>query len=513
MKEYTTEIKKYFSGKWGYLAVLLLGILICLNLTLSGSLSKAVGFGLLPFVIVVAFELVKHPKVLFFILFAVNYIIMGLLRYVNLGIPTSVLMDGLFMMTIIMLAIHSLKDPEGWSRVMNAMVGIYALWIIFCLIEAFNDTTGTGFAFKPWFQEVRPLAFHIFYIIVIYALLFNKLKDIKWLLFIWGIFILLASAKGYWQRNQGFDRYEMAWLWSVGARTHFISTGIRYFSFFSDAANYGSNMASSMVVFSICALYIKKKREKLYCLLIALAAGYSMFISGTRSAIMVAIIGFVVFTFLAKNWKYFLLAVMLLVTSIVFFKYTTLGDTNRFIHRMRTAFNPTQDASFQVRLNNQKALRTYMREASWGIGIGRNRSNVPVNNKYWLAATTPPDSTLVSIWMKTGIIGLVIFLTVVISMLIGESYIILFKIKHKELRGILTAFTCGAACMLVAGYGNEVYTQYPNSLLFFGTQALVFIGPYFDRKMTEADEQKKLEDQKKVIDTEMEEIKQNEQIA
>lgn len=494
MSEHIAEIKEHLSGKWGLLAILLLGILICCNLVWTGSLPAAIGWGLLPLIFLAVFLLIDHPKVLFFLVFTINYIIMGLIRYVNLGVPTSVIMDVIFMATIFLLAIHSVKDTQSWSRVFNAMTGIYVIWIIYCLIEAFNNTTGTGFAFTPWFREVRPMAFHIFYIIIIYALLFKKLKDIKWFLLIWGVFILLATAKGYWQKNHGFDHYEMAWLWSVGARTHFINTGIRYFSFFSDAANYGSNMAASLVVFSICALHVKEKWRKIFFWIVAIGAGYGMMISGTRSALMVALMGFTMFTILAKNFKFFVLALAVVGASVFIFKYTKIGDSNRLVHRMRTAFD-SKDASFQVRLNNQKALKTYMKEAPWGIGIGRNSENVPVTNKYWLAATTPPDSSLVAIWMRTGIIGLVIFLTVTISMIIAESYILMFKIKHKELRGILASFTCAAACMLIAAYGNDIYTQYPNSLLFFGAQALVFLGPYFDKQMTEEEEQKKIANQ------------------
>ena len=51
---------------------------------------------------------------------------------------------------------------------------------------------------------------------------------------------LLAAAKGYWQKNKGFDSTELSWLWAYGARTHFIHSGIRYFSFFTDAGLFGA---------------------------------------------------------------------------------------------------------------------------------------------------------------------------------------------------------------------------------------------------------------------------------
>ena len=108
---------------------------------------------------------------------------------------------------------------------------------------------------------------------------------------------------------------------------------------------------------------------------------------------------------------------------------------------------------------------------------------LPQNNKYWIVSLTAPDSTLVYIWMRTGSVGITVFMIVLVFAIIAESFIVLFCIKDKQLRGILTAFTCGSACMIVAAYGNFVYQQYPNTLLVFGLQTLVFMGPYFDRQI------------------------------
>lgn len=179
------------------------------------------------------------------------------------------------------------------------------------------------------------------------------------------------------------------------------------------------------------------------------------------------------------------------------------GDGNQFIRRMRTAFDP-EDASLQVRLTNQKAIKAYMKEAPWGIGIGigMGADQLPPNNKYWIVSVTPSDSTLVYIWMRTGAIGIVLYLFVLCLAIVAASFIVLFRIRDKQLRGILTAFTCGSACMIVAAYGNNIYHQYPNTLLVFGLQTLVFMGPYFDRQLTAEKEQKALEQQHEIRPTE-----------
>lgn len=492
LNEKLQDIRTELQGKWGILAIFLLGWLLCLKYILNGNLSIGMIIGLSPLVLLVGGLFIKKPIILFAVLFTVNYFIMGSLRYLinhPLPLPTSVIMDILYLTLVCILLVKCVWGHYEIRRIGIGILFIYLIWVLYCLIQAFNNTCDTGYEFTAWFKDVRPYAFHGIYIIIIFAILFRKAEHIKWFLYVWAIFTLLAVAKGYWQRNHGFDQYEWWWLWMGGERTHLIHSGVRYFSFFSDAANFGSNMAFCTVTFGLTALYIKGWKSKIFFLAVAIAAGYGLIIAGTRSALFVALAGFVLYTLLSKNWKMFLTSVILITATIGFLKFTTIGDDNRLIHRMRTAFDP-KDASLQVRLENQKAMKAYMKEAPWGIGIGRSGNNVPSTNKYWLVATTASDSTLVDLWIRTGSIGITIYLLLYVVTMIGGCYIVLFKIKHKELRGILTALLCGAACMMVAAYGNNIYLQYPNGLLIFGCETLVYLGPYFDRQLTKQKEEK-----------------------
>ena len=100
---------------------------------------------------------------------------------------------------------------------------------------------------------------------------------------------LLAVAKGYMQKNQGFDSAELAWVMTRGYNTHILKTGIRYFSFFTDAANYGCGMGLSLVVFFLSSFYTKNKYLKIFYLIVAAGAGYGLLISGTRASMAVPI--------------------------------------------------------------------------------------------------------------------------------------------------------------------------------------------------------------------------------
>jgi hypothetical protein len=52
-----------------------------------------------------------------------------------------------------------------------------------------------------------------------------------------------------------------------------------------------------------------------------------------------------------------------------FFKFTMIANGNDQVRRMRTAFDPN-DASLQVRLDNQKILKGYLDSRPFGGGIG-----------------------------------------------------------------------------------------------------------------------------------------------
>lgn len=172
---------------------------------------------------------------------------------------------------------------------------------------------------------------------------------------------LLAAAKGYWQKNKGFDSTELSWLWAYGARTHFIHSGIRYFSFFTDAGLFGASMGLSCTVFTLTFFYTKNLFLRLFYLIVGMAGFYGLLISGTRSAIAVPIAGLGLFLFLSKSWKIGIISFILLVGGVGMLKYTKIGESNKLIRRMRTVFD-TEDQSMMARFENQKALNaTWMK--------------------------------------------------------------------------------------------------------------------------------------------------------
>lgn len=194
--------------------------------------------------------------------------------------------------------------------------------------------------------------------------------------------------------------------------------------------------------------------------------------------------GFLVYVFLSKSFKIAIPFTAVMGLFVFMLAFTTIGNGNQQIRRMRSAFNK-DDASANQRTINQQAMKKYLAEAPWGIGMHIGYQNVPANNKYTFMATVPPDSEYVFIWIHTGVIGISIFLITMVMMLGGACWIVFFKLKSPSLRGIGAGFCCAFVSQQLGGYGNQVLMQFPNCLLFYGGLSLVYALPFIEKEWVE----------------------------
>lgn len=465
------------------MAIMVIVTLLCIFLSVKVQSGMGVALGILPFALIFTYLCILNQYIALVLLAVVNYFIMGLGRYITLPIPTSVVFDIVFGFIFITVLFRNLANKDDFRNVFNLYLAFMLVWFTYCFINVGNHATGT-IHFNAWLGNVRVISLYALITSVIIAISAKNYKFIHWFLILWGILTLLAVAKGYWQKNHGFDTAEWAWVSTRGAKTHLLSTGTRYFSFFTDAANYGCGMGLSLVTFFLSSLYVKHKLLKTFYLLVAAAGVYGLLISGTRASMAVPVAGLGLFIFLCKNWKISLSSATILLLVLFMLKFTTIGNSNRLIRRMRTVFD-TEDASMNVRFENQKALKAYMSEIPFGIGLGVDAEEVPPQNKYRFVATCPPDSELVYIWIHLGKVGLIVYLVLQVIMYICACCILLFRVKNPEIRGPLTGMLCGTAGMLVASYANQIYFQFPNGPLIYTCLTLVFLAPYFDKQYSE----------------------------
>ena len=434
-----------------------------------------------PLAFILLLSVINSPLVMFFAVVVFNYFMIGIMRYVNID-GMSVMMDILLWTQLLLIIMHKvLKAENNWGNAVNLLTILSLVWTLYCVLELVNPSGVT----EAWVMS-RRLIYQGLMMAVIVSLLFDNFRQVRWVIILYSILTLLAVAKALMQRFAGFDQYEMDWLIrSESISTHIIHGGsvVRYFSFFTDAGNFGSNMGCAGIMFLLLAFYERKVAMRVYYAIVGMLAIYVMFLSGTRGAMLVPLAGLALYTVLSKNFKVMAIGGVVLVVLYVFFAHTYIGESNALIRRMRTAFHPTEDASFQVRMRNQAVLREYLKSKPFGEGIGLGGVD---GRKYAYRVTTqiPNDSWYVKIWMETGIVGLILYVGILVAVLLRCSYIIMFKVKDKVLRGYLMAMLCGTFGMAVSAYGNAFLGQMPTMLLMYVFLGIAINGECFDKLLT-----------------------------
>lgn len=481
----------------GRVAILFLLFLLALWQFYSSGFSAFAIICALPIVALAAIVTFRYQMVSFWALIVINYLVMWHGAPLPSGIPSS-LYNEMLELLLIAFAIFNVNEVK-FERLANIMGICIMVWCTFCTLEVLNDTCGIGIDVGKWYTVARSLAFQLFYAFVVFTLYISNPKILIKYLYVWGFLALFASFWVWKQKNIGFMPAESRWLHGAGSTTHIIAGGtlIRYFSIYGDAANFGIGIASTAVAFIIFGITSKIKRYKYFFLTTGIICAWAMFPSGTRTAIFCMFAGFIVYIFLSKSFKIAIPFSIFFAIFVFILAFTNIGQGNQQIRRMRSAFNK-DDASAAQRTINQEAMKKYLNEAPWGIGMHIGYQNVPANNKYTFMATVPPDSEYVFIWIHTGIIGITTFLICTAIMIIGACWIVFFRLQNPSLRGIGAGFCCAMISQQLGGYGNQVLMQFPNCLTFYGGLAIVYILPYIEKEWMEYEqEQLAIQEEKK----------------
>ena len=481
VKEFATYTQE--TGGRAILLFLLFGLAIYQFITAGFSAYAMVCAS--PLIVILIYVAFKYPMALFWLLCIYNYVVFGLNRNHLMpdAVPTSLVSEGLEIL-LLGVAIMDARQSPHFERTGNLMLYSLAIWCGFCTLEVLNDTCGLGINVGAWYLGARILAFQILYVFLVFTIYINNTKRlVQYLLFFAGL-SLFGSLYAIKQKYIGFSPAESAWL--ADSVTHVLQGGtlIRYFSVYSDAANFGEGVASAAVAFFIFGITTKIKKYRYLFLITSVLCIWGMFLSGTRTAMACLGIGIISYIFLSKSFKIAVPVTIFFALSFAFLAFTNIGQGNQQIRRMRSVFHRKNDASANVRTMNQETMRKYLREAPWGIGVGM-KENVPKNNKYALMSSIPPDSHYVFVWIHTGKIGLITFIITMLLMLGGACWIVLCRLKSPSLRGVGAGFCCAFISIQMGAYGNEVLFQFPNCLVFYGGLTLVYVLPFMEKEWIE----------------------------
>lgn len=452
---------------------LLLGALFAGTLVLAEAITRGgivVAFALmgLPFALASLYLILSRPRSGIIACFLVAFIVNGLGRYVPA--PFGLTLDIVLLMTLV-ASVFTLPST-AWARARSPVVLLTFVWFLVTVLEIFNPE---AHSFEAWFYAVRGIALYMMIIVPLIFLIFHKEKDYDLMILFWFIGGMASSLYGMKQLYIGLNDAEKAWLAAGAYETHILFGRLRVFSFFSDAGQFGAFMGFTGIVATILTLGKAGLKKKIFYGATAGICFYGMAISGTRGALFVPLSGSFVYLFLSKNFKTLTAGALVMGALFYILKFTFIGQGNYQVQRMRSALDPN-DPSFQVRLENQRKFREYLKSRPFGGGVG--------TAGYWgqrfspgtFLAETPTDSHYVRIWAETGVVGIAVHLGVLLSIM-GISFFRIYRITDPELKQKLMAIYSGCFGIVVASYGNQVIGQMPTNVFFCMSLSFLFIGP------------------------------------
>ncbi|WP_281310267.1 O-antigen ligase family protein [Flavobacterium flavigenum] len=441
-----------------------------------------IGIGLLLAVIfgsVFLYYLFCYPVLGYYTAIALNFVIIGMGRYVK-GLPLGFAIDGILVLTYLALFMNQFRTRIDWTPAKRDITFLSILWLGYSVFELVNPEARSV---QAWISG-RGIAFYPFLFIPLTFMFIRNEKRLSYFFYIWAAFSLLATLKGIMQMTLGVDGAEQEWLNEGSYKTHILFGKLRVFSFYSDAGQFGANQGYTGVVFLIYAMSQQKKLKKIFFIFVGLLGIYGMVISGTRGALSVPIVGFMTYFILSKNVKVIIIGVTFLAIVFIFFKYTTIAQGNAQVRRMRTAFDPN-DASLQVRLDNQKILKNYLASRPFGGGIGHGGTKAQKYLPNAFLSNVATDSWYVLIWVEQGIVGLILHLGILFYVMIKASLKVMFKIRDPILKFKMASLIAGMAGIMVASYGNAVLGQMPTALLIYATMAIILNSDVYEQEIEE----------------------------
>nr|MBI1229739.1 O-antigen ligase domain-containing protein [Cytophagales bacterium] len=402
----------------------------------------------------------------------------GAIRYLP-SLPLGLTVDFALLLAIVSAIFHTQLKTD-FTKLKNSLMLVSVIWMGYNVAEIVNPEARSMAA---WFYAVRGTALYMILAVPLTLLYANKAKDLDRFIYLFMLFSVLASLWGLRQYYIGLDGAENNWLDQGPRSTHVLFGNLRVFSFFSDAGQFGAGTAQAGLMAAILALGPFPIRTKLIYAVLSLLFFYLMILSGTRGSLIIPVGGAMAFLFASKNFKVMLGGLAVLGIIFIFLKFTLIGHDNYQIRRMRSALDPN-DASLNVRKENQKKFKVYLKSRPFGGGIGTSGSWGIRFSPGTFLAETPNDSWYVKIWAEMGVVGLSLHLTILVFIAL-MALLKIWKVKDEGLKQKLLALFSGYVGIILASYGNPILGQMPTGIVIYMSWAYLFLAQDLDKELLE----------------------------
>lgn len=394
-------------------------------------------------------------------------------------VPLGIVLDVFLMVMLIGLALKKSKT-EKIKQGKNYIGYSIWIWIIYNMFQVFNPNASQ----EGWLYVVRSMAVLMLFYFVFCETIETK-KVMKGLIHLWIGLAVLAGLYGLFQEFHGLLPSEKEWVMSDEARFKLFYNWGRYrvFSFLNDPTAFGVLMSFTGLM---CITLLMGPFSLPYKAVMAAAGGImllSMLYTGTRTAYVMFPAGFLFYSLLTfqKKTIAFTAFVGLIGVAIIFSDIQSLGPImgRNGLKRLRSAFKPSEDPSFQVREQSQAMIKPFIQSHPFGAGL----ATVSVFGRRFNPGSPlgdfAPDSGYVRVAVELGWIGLIIYCALFCTTLFTgiNSY---YFVKDPELQAYMASLLAVVYCIAVGNYPQQIIIQPPNSILLYAIMAMVFKIKYLD---------------------------------
>jgi len=421
-----------------------------------------------------AIAIIIYPKFGIIVLLVSSYIVMFFSR-AGVNFPLGTLMDGLELLLLLGFFISQKLRPN-WKIFQNWTSVLILIWISYNLLEILNLYANSQLA---WVFTIRSVAI-VMLLYFIFMVQIRTVEFIRLIINIWIGLAFFAALYAFKQEHFGFFAFEENWLASdpnLGT-LYFILGHWRKFSIFSDPVAFSYNMVTCAIMCTVQILNTENIYKRLIFVALIFFFLLNMMYSGTRGAYVLYPAALFLLAILKLNYK------VIIFTSISFLFLIGLIFApiyNQNVMRFQSAFRPSDDASFNVRKRNQKRIQPFIQEHPFGGGLGSTGTWGERFSPNSYLAQFPPDSGYVRVAVETGWVGLLIFCSLMFSIMYNgiKNY---YVIKDPELKNYCLAMILLVFALNIGNYPQEALVQFPHSVYFYLFVSLIFITRQLDEE-------------------------------
>lgn len=308
---------------------------------------------------------------------------------------------------------------------------------------------------------------------------FNRLGFVHFFVTFFVALGVIIAVYGIYQEFAGLPSYDLKWATLTKERINllFIQGKWRKWSVLSDPAIFGLMMSFGGIVACLMALGPFTWRKKLFFVCSGLLMLLAMFFSGTRTAyVMIPIaLGTYVIINIAKIKTLVFACVSALVFLVIYFG----PFYSKPIVRFRSAFNPSEDASMNLREYNRERIRPYVHSHPIGGGLTTTGGYGERFSPGHPLSGFPPDGGFMKTLLETGWIGLLIEMGVYFTILaVGMSNY--YNSRDPVIKTYYAAFAVSFFALTIALYAKENIFQFPLNFILYGIFVMMYKLRKFD---------------------------------